>query len=154
MFRNKSVTDDARQHRHDWCVQTLSRTGWDPDCRNPPFLAVYAGGMAASFPRPDPSSPASIAEANFNTSRRGYSTDEVKAFLKAVSVELQRLQERERQLQGELALAKSQEPQVADLDDEAMTRIVGDETVRVLQTARESASLDSRSGGRECRRAS
>ena len=97
--------------------------------------------MAASFPRPDPSSPASIAEANFNTSRRGYSTDEVKAFLKAVSVELQRLQERERQLQGELALAKSQEPQVADLDDEAMTRIVGDETVRVLQTARESASL-------------
>ncbi|HUF97601.1 MAG TPA: DivIVA domain-containing protein [Ilumatobacter sp.] len=97
--------------------------------------------MAASFPRPDPSSPASIAEASFGTSRRGYSTDEVRSFLQAVSAELIRLQERERQLQGELALAKSQPPQAADLDDEAMTRIVGDETVRVLQTARESASL-------------
>jgi DivIVA domain-containing protein len=97
--------------------------------------------MAASFPRPDPSSPASIAEASFNTSRRGYSTDEVKAFLKIVSAEVARLQERERQLLGELSLAKSQPPQVADLDDEAMTRIVGDETVRVLQTARESAAL-------------
>jgi DivIVA domain-containing protein len=97
--------------------------------------------MAASFPRPDPSSPASIAEASFNTSRRGYSVDEVKAFLKNVSAEVARLQERERQLLGELSLAKSQPPQVADLDDEAMTRIVGDETVRVLQTARESAAL-------------
>jgi DivIVA domain-containing protein len=97
--------------------------------------------MAASFPRPDPSSPASIAEASFNTARRGYSTDEVKSFLKAVSAELERLQERERKLLGELALAKSQPPQVADLDDEAMTRIVGDETIRVLQTARESAAL-------------
>ena len=97
--------------------------------------------MAASFPRLDPSSPASIAEASFNTARRGYTPDDVKTFLKAVSVELERLQERERQLLGELSLAKSQPPQVADLDDEAMTRIVGDETIRVLQTARESATL-------------
>ena len=97
--------------------------------------------MPASFPRLDPSSPASIAQARFNTARRGYTPDEVKTFLKAVSVEVERLQERERQLLGELSLAKSQPPQVADLDDEAMTRIVGDETIRVLQTARESANL-------------
>ena len=48
--------------------------------------------MAASLSRPDPSSPASVAEAGFSTSRRGFSQDEVRAFLASVAAELGRLQ--------------------------------------------------------------
>lgn len=97
--------------------------------------------MAASLSRPDPSSPASVAEAGFSTARRGFQQDEVRAFLVSVAAELARLQERERQLDAELRAARTA---AADgppqLDEAAATELLGEETVRVLQTARESAS--------------
>jgi DivIVA domain-containing protein len=96
--------------------------------------------MAASLSRPDPTSPASVAEAGFNTARRGYSTDEVRAFLTSVAAEMRRLQERERQLEAELRAARAAMPGRAELDEAAVTELLGEETVRVLQTARESAS--------------
>lgn len=96
--------------------------------------------MAASLSRPDPSSPASVAEARFSTARKGYSPDEVQAFLVSVAAELVRLQERERQLQAELREARAAATETAVLDDAAITEALGEETVRVLQTARESAS--------------
>ena len=95
--------------------------------------------MAASLSRPDPSSPASVSEAAFSTARRGYQTDEVRAFLVAVAAEMGRLQERERQLQAELRAALDA-AQTVELDDETVAQLLGEETLRVLQTARESAS--------------
>lgn len=96
--------------------------------------------MAASLTRPDPTSPASVAEAGFNTARRGYATEEVRAFLTSVAAEMRRLQERERQLEVELRAARAAMPGRAELDEAAVTELLGEETVRVLQTARESAS--------------
>jgi DivIVA domain-containing protein len=81
-----------------------------------------------------------VAEARFSTARKGYSPDEVQAFLVSVAAELVRLQERERQLQGELREARSAVTETTVLDDAAITEALGEETVRVLQTARESAS--------------
>ncbi len=96
--------------------------------------------MAASFARTDHTSPASVAEAGFSTTRRGYQQDEVRAFLTSVAAELGRLQERQRQLESELRDARLSAPQPVELDDETMTNLLGEETLRVLHTARESAT--------------
>jgi DivIVA domain-containing protein len=97
--------------------------------------------MAMSFARPDPSSPASIADAAFGTGRRGFDQGEVRDFLRMVAAELGRLQERERFLERELRTAQSN-PDLASvqLDELALTRLLGEETARVLTTARESAA--------------
>ncbi len=96
--------------------------------------------MAMSFARPDPSSPASIADAAFGTGRRGFDQGEVREFLRMVAAELGRLQERERFLERELRTAQA-DPDLASvqLDDQALTRLLGEETARVLTTAREAA---------------
>ncbi|MGA1051215.1 MAG: DivIVA domain-containing protein [Ilumatobacteraceae bacterium] len=97
--------------------------------------------MAASLSRPDPSSPASVAEAGFSVVRRGYQSDEVRAFLVAVAAELGRLQERERALESELRRERTLTRTSQELDEATVTELLGEETVRVLQTARESAAL-------------
>ena len=97
--------------------------------------------MAMSFARPDPSSPASVAEAAFGTSRRGFDQNEVKDFLRMVAAELGRLQERERFLERELRTAQTN-PDLDNVrfDDATLTRLLGEETARVLGTAREAAT--------------
>ena len=95
--------------------------------------------MAMSFSRPDPSSPASVADAGFSTSRRGFDQAEVRDFLRMIAAELGRLQERERFLERELRTAQTNpDLNSAQLDDAALTRLLGEETARVLTTARES----------------
>jgi DivIVA domain-containing protein len=96
--------------------------------------------MAMSFARPDPSSPASVADAGFSTSRRGFDQAEVRDFLRMLAAELGRLQERERFLERELRTAQSNPDLTsAQFDDATLTRLLGEETARVLTTARESA---------------
>ncbi|MFK7919800.1 MAG: DivIVA domain-containing protein, partial [Ilumatobacter sp.] len=96
--------------------------------------------MAMSFSRPDPASPAQVADASFSTGRRGFDQAEVRDFLRMVSAELGRLHERELFLERELQAAQTN-PDLdrAQLDDEALTRLLGEETARVLNAARESA---------------
>ena len=97
--------------------------------------------MAVSISRPDPTSPASVAEAKFSTARRGYDQDEVRELLRSVAAELRRLQEREVDLERELRIAQSRAVDGTEgLDDETVARVLGEETLHVLQTARESAS--------------
>ncbi len=97
--------------------------------------------MAMSFTRPDPSSPASVADAGFSTSRRGFDQAEVRDFLRMIAAELGRLQERERFLERELRTAQTNpDLNSAQFDDAALTRLLGEETARVLTTARESAA--------------
>ncbi len=97
--------------------------------------------MAMSFVRPDPSSPASVADAAFGTGRRGFDQTEVRDFLRMVAAELGRLQERERFLERELRTSQAKpDAGSAPLDDQTLTRMLGEETARVLITARESAA--------------
>jgi DivIVA domain-containing protein len=97
--------------------------------------------MAMSFSRPDPASPAAVADASFGTGRRGFDQGEVRDFLRMVAAELGRLQERERFLERELRDAQSNpDLNAVELDDAALTRLLGEETARVLTTARASAN--------------
>jgi DivIVA domain-containing protein len=95
--------------------------------------------VAISFSRPDPSSPASVADATFGTARRGFDQQEVRDFLRMVAAELARLQERERFLERELRAAQAAPvpTEGLSLDDETATRLLGEEAARVLQAARE-----------------
>jgi DivIVA domain-containing protein len=97
--------------------------------------------VAISFSRPDPSSPASVRDANFPTSRRGFDQSEVREFLRMVAAELARMQERERYLDQELRSMRLHRPgPPPELDDETLARLLGEETTRILQAARESAA--------------
>jgi len=94
-----------------------------------------------SHSRPDPSSPSAVAAAGFTTSRRGFEQAEVRDFLRMVAAELARLQEREAFLERELHTAqRANAGGNITLDDELVTRMLGEEATRVLQTAREGAS--------------
>jgi DivIVA domain-containing protein len=97
--------------------------------------------MALSFSRPDPSSPDAVASASFSTSRRGYDQTEVRDLLRMVAAEMARLQEREKFLERELRTAQRGATNSAvALDEEVVTRMLGEEAARILQTAREAAS--------------
>ncbi|MDO8389085.1 MAG: hypothetical protein Q7V57_01240 [Actinomycetota bacterium] len=97
--------------------------------------------MAISFSRPDPSSPVAVSTANFTMGRRGFEPDEVREFLRMVAAELARLQEREKFLERELRLAQRQ-PAGANvaLDEDVVTRMLGEEAARILSTSREAAA--------------
>ena len=82
--------------------------------------------MAISFSRPDPSSPAAVADASFPTSRRGFDQNEVRDFLRMVAAELARLQERERYLDYEMRALRQQRANLpTELDDEAIAKLLG-----------------------------
>ncbi|MFM8484583.1 MAG: DivIVA domain-containing protein, partial [Actinomycetota bacterium] len=96
--------------------------------------------MVLSFSRPDPSSPTAVAGASFSPSRRGYDQDEVRDFLRMVSAELTRLQERVVFLERELA----DHPHGGatchqEITEDTVAELLGEETARIVQTAREAA---------------
>ena len=96
--------------------------------------------MAISFSRPDPSSPAAVGSAQFSVVRRGFEQEEVRDFLRGVSAELARLQERERFLESELRSMQTRGLSAPGaIDEEMVTALLGEETARVLTTAREAA---------------
>jgi DivIVA domain-containing protein len=96
--------------------------------------------MAVSFTRPDPSSPASIAEANFGTTRKGFDPQEVREFLRRVAGQMAHLQEVQQQLETELSRGRSVAPVAPEQIDEAtLSRLLGEETARIVHTAHESA---------------
>ena len=73
--------------------------------------------------------------------RRGFDPNEVRDFLRMVAAELSRLQERERYLERELQTVR-QHQKIAEgpLDEQTVTELLGEETARVLATAREAAA--------------
>ncbi len=97
--------------------------------------------MAISFSRPDPSSPAAVSAASFTVGRRGYDQTEVRDFLRMVSAELARLQERERFLESELKAMQTRGMSAPGmLDEEVVTALLGEEAARVLGAAREASA--------------
>ena len=103
--------------------------------------------MAISFSRPDPSSPAAVADASFPTSRRGFDQNEVRDFLRMVAAELARLQERERYLDYEMRALRQQRANLpTELDDEAIAKLLGEETARIVHAARDASNADPHQG--------
>lgn len=96
--------------------------------------------MVLSFSRPDPSSPSAVAGASFALARRGFDQNEVRNFLRTVAAEMARLQERVVALERELRDARSTPTLMsADMSESAMTEILGEETARIIEAAREAA---------------
>jgi len=82
-----------------------------------------------------------VAAASFSTARRGYDQNEVRELLRMVAAELGRLQEREKFLERELrASQNSPHTPVIALDEEVVTKMLGEEAARILQTAREAST--------------
>ncbi|CAN5814842.1 hypothetical protein BH24ACT6_BH24ACT6_02750 [soil metagenome] len=95
----------------------------------------------SSFPRPDPSSPSSVAQASFGSARKGFDPSEVREFLGQVAAEMNRLRERERQLEQSLLESKDAQLGTERIDDSTATRLLGEEAAHILQAARESAGM-------------
>lgn len=96
--------------------------------------------MVLSFSRPDPSSPTAVAGASFSVSRRGFDQAEVKDFLRMVSAEMSRLHERVLFLERELRESRHTSPLVtSELTEEAIIELLGEETARIVEAAREAA---------------
>ena len=96
--------------------------------------------MVLSFSRPDPSSPSAVAGASFSSARRGFDPAEVRDFLRMVSAEMSRLQERVVFLERELRDVKHAQPLVhAEMTEATIAGLLGEETARIIQAAREAA---------------
>jgi DivIVA domain-containing protein len=93
--------------------------------------------MATTLPRPDPSSPTSVASASFATARKGFDVAEVRAFLQSVSRELADARSEIDRLTAELSAQASVGPV---FDEAAAVALLGEETTRVLRTAHEGAA--------------
>ena len=88
----------------------------------------------------DPLDSHSIARRPFEVGRRGYEQQEVRAFLHEVSSLVERLQResaelRERAERAETRLGLANEP-----DEAMLLEVLGEETTRVLTSAREAAA--------------
>ena len=94
--------------------------------------------------------PEEVAARTFATSFRGFDQAEVRLFLKRVGDELLALAENERQLRQSLDEARERAAH-PELDENALTAALGEQTTRVLQSAREAAT-DIREQGRGERR--
>ena len=74
-------------------------------------------------------------------SRKGFEQAEVREFLRMVAAELARLQERERFLERELRQSqRTTSPASMAIDEELVTRMLGEEAARILSTAREAST--------------
>jgi cell division septum initiation protein DivIVA len=88
----------------------------------------------------DPLDSSNIARKAFEVSRRGYEQQEVRAFLHEVSSLVERLQREEAKLRERAERAEARLG-LSDRPDEAMLlEILGEETTRVLSSAREAGS--------------
>src|SRR6476646_6538585 len=81
-----------------------------------------------------------VARKTFSSSFRGYDTDEVRAFLLALAEEVRAVNEHTSWLQVQLAAAEERATAHVELDEERLTALLGEETTRVLGSAREAAA--------------
>ncbi len=80
-----------------------------------------------------------VARKTFSSSFRGYDTDEVRAFLLELAEEIRAINEHASWLQVQLADAEERATSHVELDEDRLTALLGEETTRVLGTAREAA---------------
>lgn len=88
-------------------------------------------------PRPDPTTPAGVAAATFNTVRKGADPDAVRAFLRQVADRMAMLEAEARDLRAQLAAAPA--AAAPELNEAQVAQYLGEETARIVQAAREAA---------------
>ena len=85
--------------------------------------------------------PDAVAERSFASVKRGYAESEVRAFLRLVADDLAAALARERQLSDRVhALEAKLAAPDAPLSEQELFQALGEETARVLRSARESAN--------------
>lgn len=91
----------------------------------------------ADRPTPDPDE---IAGRSFTKVRKGYEVDEVRAYLVAVASQVRESGQRLADAERRLAELERRGTDPRDLDESALTQLLGEETARVLETARQAAT--------------
>lgn len=89
---------------------------------------------------PDPISPHDIARRTFDVARRGYEQQEVRGYLHEVSAMVERLLRSEAELRERAERAESRLETAERPDEATLIEVLGEETTRVLTSARESAA--------------
>ncbi len=89
---------------------------------------------------PDIRNPKTIAEASFSSSFRGYDQLEVRAFLQTLSRQLRDLDDLRAEADALVAEAKRELEAAQLVDEEVLAAKLGEDAVRILQTARDSAT--------------
>lgn len=96
-----------------------------------------------------PIDPGEAATREFSRARKGYNPTEVRVHITRLTDEIRRLRGQEAALEAQLELARSsQSLRIEDLDPTTISRALGEETVRIIDTARE-ASEEIRSKAEE-----
>lgn len=88
----------------------------------------------------EPLAPQDIARRTFSVARRGYEQQEVRGFLHEVSSLLERLNRAEAELRERAERAEAKLGLAAEPDEAMLLEILGEETTRVLTSAREAAA--------------
>ena len=101
--------------------------------------------MAASVPPGDRRGPRAIdpdevARRRFNTTFRGYDQAEVRAYLEQVAGVVDEATNRIAALERELSTVRATPAPTPKLDEASLTAAVGEETARVLQSAKDAAA--------------
>ena len=94
----------------------------------------------------------SVARHTFSSGFRGYDTDEVRAFLLALAEDVRSINEHLSWLHVQLADAEQRATAHVELDEDRLTALLGEETTRVLSTAREAATAILARAGAEAER--
>lgn len=84
--------------------------------------------------------PDTVSRKSFGTSFRGYDQLEVRAYLGTLAEQLRSLKERNEQLLARLQEAEERAGRIVELDEQLITRRLGEEAVQVLSSAREAAA--------------
>jgi len=89
---------------------------------------------------PERVDPDSVARAGFETARRGFDQMQVRSYLTEVAREIERLRTSEADLTRRLEEAERHATEQSRTDPEHLTQLLGEETARVLNAAREAAA--------------
>ena len=84
--------------------------------------------------------PDAVAGKSFTQARRGYEPDEVRAFLLSVASQIRDAKLRYEDMERRLVEVERRAADPKDLDETAVTQLLGEETARVLETARNAAA--------------
>src|SRR3954447_18102069 len=96
--------------------------------------------MSAVTDDPSGPDPDAIAAQSFTKSRKGYEIDEVRAYLVNLSSQLREAQRQHADQSRRLAELERRGADPRDLDEDQVTQLLGEETARVLETARKAAA--------------
>jgi hypothetical protein len=93
----------------------------------------------SSQPVDAPTDADAVARKQFDVNRRGFDQNQVRSYLYSVASTIRSGDRREAELRERVAAAVRRAHEAEKLDDNALTERLGEETVRVLTTAREAA---------------